>query len=184
MCNIESYCATEWFKSLTCVMGARCHGESKNMSVLALRTLSIMKGCSTRGTGRKETLLIEKGWVEWSTAGSGNQVPPSVGVGGFYIYVRLPHFPKEQFIVESYRSILGMGGPPVPPGPLATLVSLLLPGRGGFCIPKLSRGDLCYGTTTPGQLLVTSTIMLHCHLLWEGFMDLPLSVLSLCPSAR
>jgi hypothetical protein len=35
---------------------------------------------------------------------------------------------------------IGLHGPPAPPGPLAKLVPLLLPGHRGFCIPKMSWG--------------------------------------------
>jgi hypothetical protein len=52
---------------------------------LALRTLSRMRGWSTGVTGRKETLLIEKGWAEERTAGSRNWVPPEHWSGGIYI---------------------------------------------------------------------------------------------------
>jgi hypothetical protein len=51
-------------------------------------------------------------------------------------------------MAEPCRSILGAHGPPVPPGHLAELVPPLLPGHGGFRIPKMSWADLCYGTAT------------------------------------
>jgi hypothetical protein len=41
-----------------------------------------------------------------------------------------------------------MHGPLVLPGHLAELAPQLLPGYGGFSIPKMSWVDLCYGTAT------------------------------------
>jgi hypothetical protein len=104
-----------------------------------------MKGWSTGITGRKETEQRD------AQRGPETGCPLSIGVG-VYIYicvcVRLPPQPKEHFVVESYRSILGACSPPVPSGPLAELVPLLLPGHKGFHIPEISWVDLCYGTAT------------------------------------
>jgi hypothetical protein len=56
------------------------------------------------------------------------------------MYERLPTYPKEQLLVESYRSILGLHWLSVLPGPLEKLdFSLLLVCR-GFHIPKMLQG--------------------------------------------
>jgi hypothetical protein len=72
--------------------------------------------------------------------GSRNQLPLERWSGRIYIYERLPTYPKEQLLVESYRSILGLHWLSVLPGPLEKLdFSLLLVCR-GFHIPKMLQG--------------------------------------------
>jgi hypothetical protein len=61
-----------------------------------------IRGLVTRIVGKKEALLIEKGCMERCTVGSRNWVPLSIRVS---IYIYLPPKSKEQFVMESYRSI-------------------------------------------------------------------------------
>jgi hypothetical protein len=71
---------------------------------------------------------------------SGKWVPPEGWSGGYICICKASTLTKEQLIVESYRFILGTRRSPVPPGHLAELVPLFLPGCGGFHISKMSWG--------------------------------------------